>query len=437
MAAVNYRSIDGAESALSFREVLLRGIASNGSLYVPTEIPRLPEQTLHHLERLSYHDTGKEILNSYLPDIDETRLREILQKAWDFPIPLSQIDENLYLLELYHGPTLAFKDVGARFMAHTMSHYLRENNLAVAIIVATSGDTGSAVAHGFFGVPNISVFVLYPSGRVSALQEQQMTTLGGNIHAVEVRGTFDDCQRLVKQSLADTEVKQRRNLTTANSINLGRLIPQASYYAWAVAQLHGLRPDRVKPHIVVPSGNIGNLTAGVYARRMGIPIRSFVAATNANTAVPEYLESGRYRPRPSIPSLSNAMDVGDPSNLARLRFLTNDDVRQLRKEITALSVTDDETIEEIRYTYESSGRVIDPHTAVGVSAARRVVRELNELRPIIVMATAHPGKFPEVIERALGTTFPPPESLQRVMMLPKISTVIPADYPPLKDVLLS
>jgi len=433
---VKYRSIKGESRDVSFRDALFRGIAPDGTLYVPEGIPPLPSSFLHNTSSLSFHDIGAEIVKRFVDEIDEFHLRDILRRAWDFPVPLSQIDDHLFLLELYHGPTLAFKDVGARFMAHAMSYFLQQKKQEVTIIVATSGDTGSAVANGFFGVANISVFVLYPSGKISRLQEQQMTTLGGNIHAVEVEGTFDDCQRLVKQSLADAELLRLRSLTTANSINLGRLIPQIAYYAWGVVQLRSLHSHPENPMFVVPSGNIGNLTAGVYARRMGIPIESFVAATNANTVVPEYLGSGNYRPRSSIQTLSNAMDVGDPSNLARLRHLVNDEIGRLRSEFTSESVSDAETISEIRRTYESSGRVIDPHTAVGVFAARRVIGERSESVPVIVTATAHPGKFPEVIEQALGTSFPPPESLQRAMALPRISTSIPSDYHALRKLLL-
>lgn len=465
---MKYVSVRGQSPPVSFREAVLRGLAPDGSLYVPERIPPLPQSVLTDLKDSSLHSLACEVTAPFIEEISPEDLDQLIHKAWDFPIPLVQLEERIFLLELFHGPTLAFKDVGARFMAQVLSCFLEQEHHELSIIVATSGDTGSAVAHGFFNVPHISVYVLYPSGKISRLQEQQMTILGGNIRAIEVEGTFDDCQRLVKQALADEEIVKPRNLTTANSINLGRLIPQISYYVWGVAKLReqsevgskapsqpGLRrssaPEQsmvgsgtpsqpsepgVNPIVVVPSGNFGNLTAGVYAKWMGAPIGRFVAATNLNDVVPEYLRSGVFTPRPSIQTFSNAMDVGNPSNLARLQALYRQSVERMRQDIQGYRVSDEKTLTEIRSTYERTGCILDPHTAVGVHAARAVLAGKPDGPPAIVMATAHPGKFPEVVERALGLKIPLPPPLEHALRQPKKSTPLPNEFDRLKSFLL-
>ncbi|HEY4611779.1 MAG TPA: threonine synthase, partial [Bacteroidota bacterium] len=364
---MNFLSTNGQAPAVSFRQALLQGLAPDSGLYVPERLPSLPFSVSPDA---SLHLFGKHILTPLLEEIPLQDLTRIIERAWTFPIPLVKLTDQIYLLELFHGPTLAFKDVGARFMAETLSYVLVEEQRETTILVATSGDTGSAVAHGFYNAPNITVYILYPSGKISRLQEQQMTTLGGNIHAVEVAGTFDDCQRLVKHALADATLVAAHNLTTANSINLGRLLPQVVYYAWAVAQLQTTLSKEVSPTVVVPSGNFGNLTAAAYAKSLGVPIEHFVAATNANDVVPQYLETGSFTPRSSIQTLSNAMDVGNPSNLTRLQALYGNDVGRIRQDISSQRVSDEETIAEIRRTYDQTRVVLDPHTAVGVAAAR-------------------------------------------------------------------
>jgi|GEM_PF-3439806 len=326
-------------------------------------------------------------------------------------------------------PSLSYEE------AMEMSYFLERQHRDLTIIVATSGDTGSAVAHGFFNVPHINVFILYPSGKISRLQEQQMTTLGGNITAVEVEGTFDDCQRLVKQALNDKDVQKERALTTANSINLGRLLPQVTYYDWGLIQLREKFKQEEQPLVVVPSGNFGNLTAAVYAKWMGCPIRSFVAATNANDGVLHYLHSGEFIPRASIQTYSNAMDVGNPSNLARLQFLYNNDVQHLRQDIDAVSISDEETLQEICATYETTSYILDPHTAVGVAAARRAMEWMSDAPPIIVAATAHPAKFPDVVEKAIGVEVPLPATLQEAVNRPKHSIKIRGRYSEWKELL--
>lgn len=438
---MKFRSVLGESPVVGFREALFRGLAPDGSLYVPEQIPWLQVPPGDSVTPQRLPSVAAEVLSAFIDDIPGEEIRAMAERAFNFPIPLIRLEPNLFLLELFHGPTLAFKDVGARFMARALSYFLEREEQKLTIAVATSGDTGSAVAHGFFNVPNISVFVFYPSGKISRLQEQQMTTLGGNIHAVEVEGTFDDCQHLVKSALADRDLVQARNLTTANSINLGRLIPQITYYVWAMilyrqalgeAGLQGRGPI-----VTVPSGNFGNLTAAVYSKRMGASIARFISASNANEVVPEYFKTGVFRPRPSLRTFSNAMDVGNPSNFARLQSLYGNSLQEIQRDITSVSISDEETITEMRRTYERCGYVLDPHTAVGVAAARKVQRSESLTEPTIVAATAHPAKFPEVVARALSTSIPLPPQLEEAMRRPKRSVRIPAEYERVRELLRS
>jgi threonine synthase len=433
---MTFVSTSGRAPTLPFRDVIFSGLAPDGGLYVPATFPSLPQELLQSLPLASLQQIGEAVASAYIDDIPREDLGGILARAWTFPIPLVQLADDLYLLELFHGPTLAFKDIGVRFLAQVLSHYLQRTNGDLTILVATSGDTGSAVAHGFFNVPRITVYVFYPSGKISRLQEQQMATLGGNIHALEIDGTFDDCQVLVKQVLGDSEILEARAVTTANSISLGRLVPQIAYYFWAIAQWQSKFRGGVggpDPTMVVPTGNFGNLTAGVYARLMGAPIAGFVAATNANDAGACYLQTGVFSPRRAIPTCSNAMDVGNPSNLARLRHLFEEDLSLVRRHIKAMVVGDDATLETIRNVHQQTGIVIDPHTAVGVAAARGCPSQ----KPMVVTATAHPGKFPEIIERALGIRIPLPEPLAEALGRPKQSLPFKADFAAVKRLLLS
>ena len=436
---MKFHSVRGESPDVQFREALFRGLAPDGGLYVPETIPPLPGSATAPSLPLELPVIAADVLSAFIDDIPSAELHSITAEAFSFPIPLVKLEGDLYLLELFHGPTLAFKDVGARFMARALSYFLKTRQQNLTIAVATSGDTGSAVAHGFYNVPNISVYVFYPSGKISPLQEQQMTTLGGNIHAIEIDGTFDDCQCLVKRALTDGDVVRACNLTTANSINLGRLIPQITYYVWAglLLRQHIGGAGAGSPMFVVPSGNFGNLTAAVYAKHMGSPISSFISASNANDVVPEYFRTGVFRPRPSLQTCSNAMDVGNPSNFARLESLYRNHPLQMKRDITAVSVSDPETIDEMRRTYERTGYVLDPHTAVGVAAARSAAARTPFRGATIVAATAHPGKFPEVVGRALGTTGPLPEQLQEAMRLPKKSTRLPAAYEEVRKLFLS
>jgi threonine synthase len=440
---MRFRSLLGQSPSVTFREALFQGLAPDGSLYIPESIPLLVDQSRNPASMLRLPVVASRVLSAFIDDLPAPEIQRISEQAFNFPIPLIKLEQGLYLLELFHGPTLAFKDIGARFMASALSYFLEREQRELTIAVATSGDTGSAVAHGFFNVPHISVFVLYPSGKISRLQEQQMTTLGGNIHAIEVEGTFDDCQHLLKRALRDRELVQALNLTTANSINLGRLIPQITYYVWAVLLLQEQLGVPVHtqsvtaPVIAVPSGNFGNLTAAAYARRMGAAISGFISASNANEVVPEYFQTGIFRPRPSVQTFSNAMDVGNPSNFARLQALYGNDLHRMQLDITAVSITDSETLDEIRRTYELAGYVLDPHTAVGVAAARRLKGSGAINRPTIVAATAHPAKFPEVVSAALNLSLPLPQSLQEALERPKYSTRIPAEYDRVRQVFLA
>ena len=434
---MKYLSLLHASPPASFREALLHGLAPDGGLYIPEHIPSLPRGVLEHLAAETLHSIGYRIASEFISEIPRERLQEIVQRAWNFPIPLVHLEEGISLLELFHGPTLAFKDVGARFMAETLSYFLSDVEQDVTILVATSGDTGSAVAYGFHEIRNLTVYILYPSGKISRLQEQQMTTLGGNIHAVEVEGTFDDCQRLVRESLTNKEILSVRTLTTANSMNLGRLLPQIAYYVWGIAQWQGHYNVSSLPTVVVPSGNVGNLTAAAYAKRMGTPIGKLVAATNVNDVVLQYLATGSFVPRPSRPTLSNAMDVGNPSNLARLEALYANDVGQMRNDIDAASASDEETLQEIRNTFTRTNYILDPHTAVGVAATRKLLERNVIAVPVIVAATAHPAKFPDTVRRAIGTEPSMPQQLIEALRRTKTSVRIPASFQEWKALLLS
>ncbi len=422
---MKYVSTQGQTPAQDFRTALFRGMAEDGGLFIPELIPRLPAAWWDSMHELSFHDIAVEALSPFVDDIPREALQHIVERAFNFEVPLVLLEDRLHLLELFHGPTLAFKDVGARFMAQTMAHYLAADQREIALVVATSGDTGSAVAAGFFGVPHVTVFVLYPSGRVSDVQERQMATLGGNVRAIEVEGSFDDCQRLVKRALAERPSAAGRELTTANSINIARLLPQLTYYLWGYAQWRSTATrDTRPPQFVVPSGNFGNITAAAYARTMGMPASRLVAATNANDVVPEFLRTGRYEPRDSVATLSNAMDVGDPSNLSRLRALLGTEAAQLATQLEARAISDEDTLREIRVIAAHTGSVLDPHTAV----AMRVARALPDDTDSIIAATAHPAKFPDVMRRAFGRDIAVPDSLAALAGRPKLSVKIPAEY---------
>jgi len=428
---MKYCSIMHPKLSVDFEEAIMRGVASDGHLFIPTALPLLSSHFLHQLPRFSLVEIAQHVLSPFIDNIPSHDLHSIIEKTFHFPIPLTQLDQ-IYLLELFHGPTLAFKDIGARFMAEILAYFLNRKQKKITLLVATSGDTGSAVAHGFYNNPFVDVYILYPSKKISALQEKQMTTLGNNIHAIEVAGTFDDCQQLVKSSLVDPDLKSTLHLTTANSINIGRLLPQIVYYFFCIATLLKQNPA-AHPLVVVPSGNFGNLTAAAYAVKLGAPIQQLVAATNKNEVVPEYLKIGLYQPKESISTLSNAMDVGSPNNFARLCAVFNNQYETIKNNIIGMSISDEQTIIQIQETYHKYGIILDPHTAVGVCSANQIKKGSS---PIIVAATAHPAKFPEVIKKALGLEMTLPDNLLHLIDKPKESTFMKNDFTIWKEFLI-
>lgn len=392
------------------------GPAPDGGLFMPTRLPSLDEAFWNDHAGRPLSDTALAVVSALVGEaLPVGELRHLLDDALDFPMPLRPVTDRIALLELFHGPTLAFKDVGARTLARLLPATAADDVVSESLVlVATSGDTGGAVAQAFHGVAGTRVAILYPEGKVSPVQERQFTTLGGNVHAFAVDGTFDDCQRLVKAAFADRELSRALGLTSANSINLGRLLPQAVYYVHAAAQLLESAPGKT-PLFVVPSGNFGNLTAGLLAHRLGLERlgATFVAATNANDVVPRYLAEGIFEPKDSVRTVSNAMDVGDPSNLARIRHLYGDDVDALRRDVRGVVVDDDTTCETIGRVDREHDVLLDPHTAVGWHAAETVLPELGDDTVAIVLATAHPAKFAEVVEPVIGRKIDLPERLAR------------------------
>jgi threonine synthase len=393
-------STRGGAPPATFRQALLQGLAPDGGLYLPTSIPSIGRDVMASWRGLPLADVAVRLMTHLIGDEFETGdLSDLVRDAFNFPAPTVTLGDGVSVLELFHGPTLAFKDFGARFLARVFGYLLRDRGDHATILVATSGDTGSAVAQGFHGVPRVQVVILYPAGKVSPFQEAQMATLGGNVRAVRVPGTFDDCQRLVKQAFLDDRLAAL-NLSSANSINIGRLLPQTVYYVTSWLEAGGAEAGDVV--FAVPSGNLGNLTAGVIAQRLGLPVGRFVAATNLNDVLPEYLRSGTYRARPARPTLSNAMDVGDPSNFPRLAQVHGEALDTMRANIVGVTVSESDTRRTIRDVYRADGYLLDPHGAVGVTAARQMRAETGEHRPIIALATAHPAKFGEVVREELG-----------------------------------
>ena len=431
---MKFRSTLRKSPEVSWREAVLRGSAPDGGLYMPVEMPRLPANFCDRLPSMSFQEMAREVTGLFLnEDVPPAALAEILASAFDFPVPLISLTERLHVLELFHGPTLAFKDFGARFMARLMGYFVRETGERLTVIVATSGDTGSGVAHAFLGVDGIRVVILYPKGRVSDAQEKQFTTLGQNIVALEVDGAFDDCQRLAKQALIDPLLREKLTLTSANSINIGRLIPQMIYYFAAFLNL----PRGAAPVVFsVPCGNFGNLTAGLFAKRIGLPAERFIAATNANDVVPEFLRTGQLIARASRHTLSNAMDVGNPSNFARMVDLYDNDLRAIRRDIWGCSFSDEETLRTMHDVEKRYGYLLDPHTAVGVLGWEAFAKQDRGASQGIVLATAHPAKFAETVARATGLWPEMPESLALFLKRPKQSLPMANDFSALQKILL-
>lgn len=419
----------------SFLEAMRRGLAPDGGLYMPEEIPVLPDFFWSSIGNLSFNEIAFEIAKPYLAgELSDTELQSVIEDAFNFPVPVKSLDKNNFVLELYHGPTLAFKDFGARFMARLFSEKARKDQQDVTILVATSGDTGSAVAHGFYQVEGVNVVLLYPKGKISKLQEQQMAALGENVTALEVDGVFDDCQFLVKQAFTDEELNTKMQLSSANSINIARLLPQSFYYAFALADLQ--KQGIELPVFSVPSGNFGNLTGGLLAMKMGMPARHFLAATNVNDVVPEYLHGNKFQPRNSVQTISNAMDVGNPSNFARIKHLFGDSDSAIRNHLAGFSYTDKQTRETIREVFEKQNYLLCPHTAIGWRAAKEYQKVKGENLPVVTLATAHPVKFRDVIEPEINQKIEIPERLKVWLQKEKKSTAIGSDFEGFKEFLI-
>jgi len=431
---MRYRSTGGKAALTSLRGAVLRGLAPDGGLYMPAEIARRSPEELEQFRALPFTEVCFRVVKPFAtPDVPEDVLWQVVSEAMNFPVQLVSLSPGLHILELFHGPTLAFKDFGARFLARLMGYFVRAEDRQLTVLVATSGDTGSAVAHGFWGVPGIRVVILYPSKRISQAQEKQFTTLGENIQALEVSGSFDDCQRLVKQAFADEALNKKAFLTSANSINIGRLLPQMFYHVAAYRQL----PVASTPLVVaVPSGNFGNLTAGLFAKRIGLPVAKFVAATNANDAVPQYLASGNYEPRPAIATYSNAMDVGNPNNFPRLLDLCRKRLEYVRREIWGHGASDQETLAEMKAVWDKYRYIADPHTAVGILGWEAYKKEHAEPAQGLVLATAHAAKFAEIVEKAIGIAPPLPDRLANYLKRPKLSVPMTSRYEDFKEFLL-
>ena len=417
---------------VSLKEAVFKGLPEDNGLFMPEFIPVLSDDFLKNLKNHSFQsiafEVSKALLRGYIPEKD---LKNIIEQSIDFPAPVVRLDDDTHILELFHGPSLAFKDFGARFMAQLMSYFNKGNDRELVILVATSGDTGGAVAAGFYKTLGIKVVILYPSGKVSMLQEKQLTTLGENITALEVQGTFDDCQALVKQAFLDSELTTKIRLSSANSINIARLIPQSFYYFEAFKQID----TKGKPLVVsIPSGNFGNLTAGLFAKKMGLPIHKFIAATNANDVVPKYLKTGEYQPHPSVPTLSNAMDVGNPSNFARMLDLFSSTWNNMKGDIEGFAYGDDVTRSAVKEVYEKYNYVIDPHGAVGYLALKEY-QKANDVVGVI-LETAHPTKFLDDMESILGRKITVPKRLAALKNKKKVAILRGIDFESFKDWLL-
>lgn len=400
---------------------------------MPEKFEKLSASFFSALREMEMSAIGYAICKNFAePDIPATELEKICKEAFNFPVPLVKLNSHSYVAELFHGPTLAFKDFGARFMARIMSYLNIGEKKRLTILVATSGDTGGAVADGFFNVEGIEVIILYPSGGVSDLQEKQLTTYGGNIRAIEVKGTFDDCQRMVKSAFLDKDLSAQYRLSSANSINIARLIPQMVYYFSSYAQL----PDKEKVVFTIPCGNFGNLTAGLFAQCIGLPVSHFVAATNVNDTVPLYLSGKGFTPRPSLATISNAMDVGNPSNFGRMLELFNNSLPEIQQTITAFSVSDSETEAMMKRMYIEKGYITDPHGAVGIAGWEKYLSAHPGSNGII-LETAHPAKFIDTGERVLKISVPLPPALEKLRSKTKTAHLISSDFSELKDYLSS
>lgn len=430
---MHYYSLNNPSERAGFKEATIRGQAPDKGLYFPETIPTLPPALIRDIDKYSREELAFQIIRPYVgDDLPEDELRRIVAETISFDFPLVKVSGDIQSLELFHGPTLAFKDVGARFMSRCLGSFVKGRDQKVTVLVATSGDTGGAVASGFYDVPGVDVLILYPSGKVSSVQELQLTTLGKNITALEVEGSFDDCQRIVKEAFTDPSLNKSLFLTSANSINVARWLPQQFYYFFAYQQW----ADKDHPPVIsVPSGNFGNICAGLLAHHSGLPVSHFIAACNANNIVPSYLQTGEYQPKKAIATLSNAMDVGDPSNFVRILEIFHRQLGSLKKVLTSYSITDDETRSAIREVYNRYHYLPDPHGAVGYLALERYLAEHTGQKGYF-LETAHPVKFYDVVEPVIGEKVPMPDAVKALLGRQKISTKITPDFNQLKEFLL-
>ena len=433
---MEYYSTNHKTRNVSLREAVVKGLAADRGLFMPEKIPSLPSAFFKNIGQLTLQEISYAVANTLFgEDMDSSELKNIVYDTLNFDIPLVHVNGDIYSLELFHGPTAAFKDVGARFMARLLGYFNRtESGDTVNVLVATSGDTGSAVANGFLGVPGVRVFVLYPEGKVSKIQEAQFTTLGQNITAIEVNGTFDDCQALVKSAFMDEELNAKMKLSSANSINVARFLPQMFYYFHAYAQL-AQRGQLDKGIVVaVPSGNFGNITAALIAKRMGLPIKRFIAANNSNDVFYQYLRTGIYSPKPSIATIANAMDVGDPSNFARILDLYGNSHDAICKDISGYTYTDEQISETVARTYKDEGYLLDPH---GATAYRALIEGLNVGEAGIFIETAHPAKFKDTVEAIIGEPVQVPDKLQKFINGKKQTVKMPSGFHSFKKFLMN
>ena len=420
---------------VNFQTALFKGLPDDNGLYMPLRFNKLSPSFIENIENYSLQEIAYQVSKTILTDsISNSTLRNIVDTSINFPAPIHTLNENTHVLELFHGPSLAFKDFGARFMAQCMSHYLLKEKKEITILVATSGDTGGAVAAGFYKTLRVKVVILYPKGKVSDIQEKQLTTLGENITALEIDGTFDDCQALVKQAFLDSELRTRINLSSANSINIARLIPQSFYYFEAYKQLK--LKGKTDIVFVVPSGNFGNITAGLFAQKLGLPVNKFIAAVNANDVFTKYIQSGNFTPKPSVRTISNAMDVGNPSNFARIDFLNDSSWNKVKKNIASYTFTDAETEMAMREVMQKYNYVLEPHAAIGYLAWQKYISETKTPVTGIILGTAHAAKFYDDVVRIINSKINVPESLQNILQKEKLAVALAPDFKVFKSFLL-
>ena len=423
-----YNINDKSETA-SFNEAVMRGAAGGKGMYFPVDIPVLNTEFFRNISQMDIPELAYEVLKHFSgDDLSENELRRVCREVFQFPLPVTEIEDNVHVLELFHGPSLSFKDVGTRFLAGLLRLYVEKYNSRFTVLVATSGDTGSAVAKSLYDVPGVDVVLLYPKGKVSTIQEKTLSTFDKNVYSLEIDGSFDDCQRLVKSAFNDPELREKLTLTSANSINIARFLPQSIYYfkAWG-----DLNPDDTeKVCISVPSGNYGNLTGGMIARRMGLPVSQYIAASNVNRVVPDYLDTGNFTPRDSVQTLSNAMDVGNPSNFIRIRELFGYSHEEMTKVLKSFVADDDKTRQTIRDVYQRTGYILDPHGAIGYGGCKTYLPDFDKG---IFLATAHPAKFKDTVEESIQKDVPIPENLSAMIHGEKRAISFSSDYEAFKD----